>query len=90
MDIASLSIEINTSDVAKAETDLDRFAQSGANAEQAAGRINSVFNKNAEAMKLAGISAGQYSQAMRLLPMQLTDVVTSLASGMPAWQVFIQ
>ena len=41
-------------------------------------------------MKLAGLSAGQYSQAMRMLPAQLTDVVTSLASGMPIWMVAIQ
>ncbi|WP_105539393.1 MULTISPECIES: phage tail tape measure protein, partial [Cronobacter] len=36
------------------------------------------------------ISAGQYQQAMRMLPMQITDVVTSLASGMPVWMVAIQ
>ncbi|HCF3321487.1 phage tail tape measure protein [Pseudomonas aeruginosa] len=43
-----------------------------------------------EAMAVAGISAGQYRQAMRQLPMQITDVVTSLASGMPLWMVAIQ
>lgn len=36
------------------------------------------------------ISTGQYNQAMKLLPMQITDVVTSLASGMPVWLVAIQ
>ena len=41
-------------------------------------------------MKLTGISAGQYNQAMRMLPAQITDVVTSLASGMPIWLVAIQ
>lgn len=41
-------------------------------------------------MKLNGISAGQYNQAMRMLPAQITDVVTSLASGMPVWMVAIQ
>lgn len=41
-------------------------------------------------MKLTGISAGQYNQAMRMLPAQVTDVVTSLASGMPIWLVAIQ
>jgi lambda family phage tail tape measure protein len=41
-------------------------------------------------MKLTGISAGQYNQAMRMLPAQITDVVTSLASGMPVWLVAIQ
>lgn len=42
------------------------------------------------AMNAAGISAGQYRQAMRMLPAQITDVVTSLASGMPVWMVAIQ
>lgn len=41
-------------------------------------------------MKLTGITAGQYRQAMAQLPMQITDVVTSLASGMPVWLVAIQ
>ncbi len=35
-------------------------------------------------------SAKQMTQAMRMLPMQMTDVVTSLASGMPLWMVLIQ
>ncbi|EOV2225122.1 phage tail length tape measure family protein [Pseudomonas aeruginosa] len=43
-----------------------------------------------DAMAVAGISAGQYRQAMRQLPAQITDVVTSLASGMPIWLVAIQ
>ncbi|EMB0048944.1 phage tail length tape measure family protein [Pseudomonas aeruginosa] len=43
-----------------------------------------------DAMKVAGLSAGQYKQAMRQLPAQITDVVTSLASGMPVWMVAIQ
>lgn len=36
------------------------------------------------------VSAGQYHQALRQLPAQFTDVVTSLASGMPVWLVAIQ
>lgn len=41
-------------------------------------------------MRLAGITAGQYQQAMRQLPMQITDITTSLASGMPVWLVAVQ
>lgn len=48
------------------------------------------LNAQSKGMKLAGLSAGQYSQAMRMLPAQITDVVTSLASGMPVWLVAIQ
>ena len=63
----------------------------GAKAAGAAnGAMASEVRQNATAMRMAGISAGQYQQAMRMLPMQLTDVVTSLASGMPIWMVAIQ
>src|SRR5690606_25958809 len=41
-------------------------------------------------MKAGAISAGQYSMAMRQLPMQITDVVTGLISGQPAYMVAIQ
>lgn len=43
-----------------------------------------------EAWKSGVISAGQYRNAMRYLPMQITDIVTSLASGMPVYMVAIQ
>lgn len=49
-----------------------------------------ALRNSSEALKAAGISAKQYSQAMRLLPAQITDVVTSLASGSPAYLVAIQ
>jgi phage-related minor tail protein len=38
----------------------------------------------------AAISANQYRNAMRQLPAQITDVATSLASGMPLYLVAIQ
>ncbi|EOF5296654.1 phage tail tape measure protein [Salmonella enterica] len=43
-----------------------------------------------DAWKKGEISAGQYRNAMRYLPMQITDIVTSLASGMPVYMVAIQ
>lgn len=42
------------------------------------------------AMKAATLTAGQYQQAMRQLPMQITDITTSLVSGMPIWMVAVQ
>ncbi|WP_069861468.1 phage tail length tape measure family protein [Pseudomonas citronellolis] len=48
------------------------------------------LDDSSNGMRSAGISAGQYQQAMRQLPMQLTDITTSLASGMPLWMVAIQ
>lgn len=45
---------------------------------------------NTAAMGRGAITAGQYRQAMRQLPMQITDVTTSLVSGMPIWMVAVQ
>lgn len=118
VDIASLAIKIDTSDLTKGEQALDKLAAKGAKAEAAADGVARAFDdaagkvgavgtastgaasgadklsdaakRQAAFVKQAGISAGQYQQAMRMLPMQLTDVATSLASGMPAWMVAIQ
>lgn len=57
---------------------------------QASGGAASPLANSANQMKAATLSAKQYSQAMRLLPAQITDVVTSLASGSPAYLVAIQ
>ncbi|WJW81025.1 phage tail tape measure protein [Moellerella wisconsensis] len=48
------------------------------------------LEKQNSTMKGVVLTSGQYRQAMRQLPMQMTDVVTSLASGMPPWLVAIQ
>ncbi len=47
---------------------------------------------DAAAPRLGGVakSSKEVQAAMRLLPAQITDVVTSLASGQPAWLVAIQ
>ena len=72
----------------KAELLEMKAAQLGVSA-QAAPFI-AQFKAQEKQMKLTGISAGQYKQAMAQLPAQITDVVTSLASGMPVWLVAIQ
>lgn len=48
------------------------------------------FGRQGVQMQAAALSARQYSQAMRLLPAQITDVVTSLASGQTPFLVAIQ
>ncbi|EMU8997202.1 phage tail tape measure protein [Providencia rettgeri] len=48
------------------------------------------LEKQNSVMKGVTLTSGQYRQAMRQLPMQMTDIVTSLASGMPPWLVAIQ
>jgi phage-related minor tail protein len=41
-------------------------------------------------MERLGKTSKETAAAMRLLPAQITDIFTSLASGMPAWLVFVQ
>lgn len=65
-----------------------KAAQLGVTA-QAAPFVAQLRAQEQEVSKL-GISMGQYRQAMRMLPAQITDVTTSLASGMPVWLVAIQ
>ena len=58
----------------------------GAAAEQYISRLHGV----AQAQGAAAMTAGQLAQANRMLPMQMGDAAVSLASGMPAWMVFLQ
>ncbi|QLO29560.1 phage tail length tape measure family protein [Klebsiella pneumoniae] len=86
--INRLREQAETMNLTTAELLQYKAAQLGISAE-AAPFIQKITDQNA-AMSKGGISAGQYAQAMRYLPMQITDVVTSLASGMPVWMVAIQ
>lgn len=93
--VASLKQQAESAGKTRAELLEMKAAQLGVSAE-AAPFINALkqqeqaLKKQQNAMGLAGISAGQYKMAMRQLPSQITDVVTSLASGMPVWMVAIQ
>ena len=79
------------SKTAQAERVLAQQTVAAANAvKQAAGVHAGAVNNSATVHKAAAMTAGQYGQAMRQLPMQITDVTTSLASGMPVWMVAIQ
>ncbi len=66
--------------------DLDTYDRFNAKLSENRARLT----QSTHAMGRAGITAGQYQQAMRQLPMQITDVTTSLVSGMPIWMVAIQ
>lgn len=86
--LSSLENQANAIGRTKSELLEMKAAQLGVSA-QAAPLIAQLKSQEKQ-MKLAGLSAGQYNQAMRMLPAQITDVVTSLASGMPVWLVAIQ
>lgn len=57
---------------------------------ESSAKANQQLNAQSEAFKKSGLSAGQYSQALRMLPAQITDVGTSLAGGMPLYMIAIQ
>ncbi|QVW27740.1 tail tape measure protein [Hafnia phage Pocis76] len=86
--IASLEAQAAAAGKTQSELTAMKAAQLGVS-EQAAPFIAQMRQQEAQIEKL-GISMGQYRQAMRMLPAQITDVTTSLASGMPIWLVAIQ
>ena len=86
--LKSLMDQANAATMTKQELLELRAAELGVTA-QAAPFI-AAMNKQAKATNVAGLSAGEYKNAMRMLPAQITDVVTSLASGMPVWLVAVQ
>ncbi|HCA5725746.1 TPA: phage tail tape measure protein [Klebsiella pneumoniae] len=57
--------------------------------EQAAPLIARLKEQDSE-WKKGTLSAGQYRQALRMLPAQFTDIATSIAGGMPLWMVLMQ
>lgn len=71
---------------ASGQLDLDTFDEFNAKLQQQ----RQILGGTTDQLRAAGISAGQYQQAMRQLPMQITDITTSLASGMPIWLVAVQ
>lgn len=86
--IARLREQAETMNMTTAELLEYKAAQLGVT-DEAAPFIQRLNDQSA-AMNKGGLSAAQYNQALRYLPMQITDVVTSLASGMPVWMVAIQ
>ena len=86
--LKSLRDQANAATMTKQELLELRAAELGVTA-QAAPFI-AAMNKQAKATNVAGLSVGEYKNAMRMLPAQITDVVTSLASGMPVGLVAVQ
>ena len=65
-------------------------AKTAAASEKAAAAAERAAAKAAAGMRINGKTAGELSQAMRQLPLQVTDIVTGLASGQPVFMVAIQ
>ena len=67
----------------------DAFQQLGGST-AGIGSVSQAMAQYTQQTRDARVEANLLRQANRQLAMQMTDVVTSLASGMPAWMVFIQ
>lgn len=86
--LKSLQEQANAATMTRTELLELKAAQLGVSTQAAP--LIAAMNKQAVATNAAGLSAGEYKNAMRMLPAQITDVVTSLASGMPVWLVAVQ
>ncbi|VGF57627.1 phage tail length tape measure family protein [Klebsiella pneumoniae] len=62
----------------------------GRAANDSTAEVTAAFTRQERAAKRAGISIGQYNNAMRMLPAQLTDVATQLAGGQSPWLILLQ
>ncbi len=84
------SLKNQTEIIGKTRTEILELkaAQLGVS-QQAAPMINRLKEQE-KAFMNGSITIDQYRNAMRQLPAQMTDIVTSLASGMPVWMVMIQ
>ncbi len=81
----------NQSDViGKTRTEILALKAAQMGVSQQAAPMIAKLKEQEKAFLNGSITIGQYRQAMRQLPMQMTDIVTSLASGMPVWMIAIQ
>lgn len=74
----------------KATASLKSEAAAVEAAARAHGRLTPAVTAGAGALRQGALSAKQYQQATRQLPMQITDIVTGLASGQSPFMVAIQ
>jgi len=79
-----------TEELGKTRSELLEIKAAQLGVSQQAAPFIAKLKTQEKAFMNGAVSIGQYKQAMRMLPMQMTDVVTSLASGMPVWMVAIQ
>ncbi|HFO7794615.1 TPA: phage tail length tape measure family protein, partial [Escherichia coli] len=66
------------------------FSSLEADARKTASAVEQGLSRQALAAQKAGMSVGQYKAAMRMLPMQFTDVATQLAGGHNPWLILLQ
>lgn len=86
-----INLEANTVSLLRGMESAERSVQGAtSNIVASARQVDAAVEGMGSGMRHAGLSAGEMTQAMRMLPAQLTDIVTSLASGQNPMTVFIQ
>ncbi|EFJ6282252.1 phage tail tape measure protein, partial [Escherichia coli] len=66
------------------------FSGLDTDARKTASAVEQGLSRQALAAQKAGISVGQYKEAMRTLPAQFTDIATQLAGGQNPWLILLQ
>lgn len=84
------SLKNQTDILGKTRTEILELKAAQMGVSQQAAPMIAKLKEQEKAFLNGSITIGQYKQAMRQLPMQMTDIVTSLASGMPVWMVMVQ
>ena len=77
-------------ELAKITGKLGELRAQGNAAAEGLGRTADAHRRAEAAARAAGVSVGQYNQAMRQLPMQITDIVTGLATGQSPFMLLMQ
>lgn len=86
-----VNLDVNSSKFNEQITHINRqFKRTGDAANDTELRIRQAFSRQEIAAKKAGLSVGQYSNAMRMLPAQFTDIATQLAGGQSPWLILLQ
>lgn len=85
-----IGIKIAVDGASQAQAALQGVAQATTALGNTTGGVSQAMAGYTNMTRDARVEANLLRQANRQLSMQMTDVVTSLASGMPAWMVFIQ
>lgn len=86
-----VNLDVNSTKFNEQITHVKRqFRQTGDAANDTELRIRQAFSRQVIAAKKAGLSVGQYSNAMRMLPAQFTDIATQLAGGQSPWLIMLQ
>lgn len=67
-----------------------KLSELGKAATAAADQVDRAFNRQEAAARRAGMSVGAYSNAVRMLPAQFTDIATQLAGGQSPFLILLQ